>query len=107
MSETVRIGKKDSVLSLLSADLTPAVSLQGTEVYQYLEPWILVKGPDGIGAFHEYGQQVLPLEYEEIQTYFNLLLARKGNKYWVFERGNGKTTPLGTLDRAFLQRRGC
>lgn len=106
LSETVRIGKKDSVLSLLSADLTPAVSLQGTEVYQYLEPWILVKGPDGIGAFHEYGQQVLPLEYEEIQTYFNLLLARKGNKYWVFERGNGKTTPLGTLDRAFFTKTG-
>lgn len=106
LSETVRIGKKDSVLSLLSSDLNPAVSLQGSEVYQYLEPWILVKGPNGLGAFHEYGQQVLPLEYDEIQTYFTLLLARKGKKYWIFERGSGKTTPLGTLDRATLTKTG-
>jgi hypothetical protein len=106
LSETVRIGKKDSILSLLSADLKPAVSLQGNEIYQYLEPWILVKGPTGIGAFHEYGQQVLPLEYDEIETYFNLLLARKGNKYWIFERGSGKTTPLGSLDEAKLTKTG-
>ena len=106
LSETVRIGKKDSVLSLLSADLKPAVSLQGYEIYQYLEPWILVKGPNGIGAFHEYGQQVLPLEYDDIQTYFNLLLARKGNNYWIFERGSGKTTPLGRLDEAKLTKTG-
>ncbi|MBN3583667.1 WG repeat-containing protein [Algoriphagus aestuarii] len=106
LSETVRIGKKDSVLSLLSSDLRPAVSLQGYEVYQYLAPWILVKGPKGIGAFHEYGQQVLPLEYDDIETYFNLLLARKGNNYWIFERGSGKTTPLGKLDEAKLTKTG-
>ncbi|MEN2283176.1 WG repeat-containing protein [Algoriphagus sp. SE2] len=106
LSETVRIGKKDSVLSLLSADLKPVVSLLGSEVYQYLEPWILVKGPNGIGAFHEYGQQVLPLEYDEIQTYFNLLLARKGNNYWIFERGSGQTTSLGQLDDAKLTKTG-
>ena len=106
LSETVRIGKKDSILSLLSSDLKPAVSLQGTEIYQYLAPWILVKGPNGIGAFHEYGQQVLPLEYDGIETYFNLLLARKGNNYWIFERGSGKTTPLGRLDEAKLTKTG-
>lgn len=102
LSETVKIGKKDSILSLLSADLRPIVDLKGTEVYQYLEPWIIVKGPNGLGAFHEYGQQALALEYEEIQTYFNLLLARKGNNYWIFERGSGKTTSLGKLDFAKL-----
>jgi len=106
LSETVRIGKKDSTLSLLSADLKPAISLQGNTVYQYLEPWILVKGPNGIGAFHEYGQQALPLEYDEIQTYFNLLLARKGNMYWIFEKGSGKITSLGTLDEAKLTKTG-
>ncbi|EAZ80148.1 WG repeat-containing protein [Algoriphagus machipongonensis] len=106
LSETVRIGKKDSVLSLLSPNLSPAISLKGTEVYQYLSPWILVKGPEGIGAFHEYGQQALPLEYDEIQTYFNLLLARKGNEFWVFEKGSGKTTALGTLDWAKFTKTG-
>lgn len=106
LSETVRIGKKGDEISLLSKDLTPAVVLQGKEVYQYLEPWILVKGENGIGAYHEYGQLVLPLEYEEIQTYYNLLLAKKGRNYWLFERGSGKTTALGQLDEAKLTRLG-
>lgn len=106
LSETVRIGKKGDEISLLSKDLTPAVVLQGKEVYQYLEPWILVKGENGIGAYHEYGQLVLPLEYEEIQTYYNLLLAKKAGNYWLFERGTGKITSLGRLDEAKLTRLG-
>lgn len=106
LSETVRIGKRANQLFLLSADLKPAVSLVGHEVYQYLQPWILVKGAAGIGAFHEYGQQVLPLEYDEIDTYINLLLARKGNEYWVFERGRNKTTFLGELELAKITNTG-
>ncbi|SFT87216.1 WG containing repeat-containing protein [Algoriphagus locisalis] len=106
LSETVRIGKRGNELSLLSNDFKPAVSLVGTEIYQYLEPWILVKGPNGIGAFHEYGQQVLPLEYEKIQTYFNMLLASKGNEYWLFQRGFNKTTYLGELDEAKITNTG-
>ncbi|MEP0713608.1 WG repeat-containing protein [Algoriphagus sp.] len=106
LSETVRIGKIGNELSLLSNDMKPAVPLVGTEIYQYLEPWILVKGPKGIGAFHEYGQQVLPLEYEKIDTYFNLLLASKGNEYWLFQRGANKTTYLGELDDAKITNTG-
>jgi hypothetical protein len=106
LSETVRIGKVGNELSLLSNDLRPSVSLVGTEIYQYLEPWILVKGPNGIGAFHEYGQQVLPLEYEKIETYFNLLLASKGKEYWLFQRGFNKTTYLGELDEAKITNTG-
>ncbi|WP_425638125.1 WG repeat-containing protein [Algoriphagus yeomjeoni] len=106
LSETVKIGKKGNELSLLSNDLRPAVSLIGTEIYQYLEPWILVKGPKGIGAFHEYGQQVLPLEYDKIATYFTMLLASKGNEYWLFERGKNKTTYLGELNEAKITKTG-
>ncbi|WP_332911130.1 hypothetical protein [Algoriphagus boritolerans] len=96
LSETVIIGKNEQGLSMLSPDLTPLVSLQGEEVFQYLTPWILVKGPNGIGAFHEYGLQAFPLEYDEITTYYNFLLGRKGNEYWLYDKGNGKTTSLGT-----------
>lgn len=106
LSETVIVGKNKEGLFLLSRDLKPMVDLKGAEVYQYMAPWILVKGPEGIGAFHEYGQLTLPLEFEEIQTYFNLLLGRKGSEYWLFERGNGKITPLGTLENAKLTKSG-
>lgn len=106
LSETVRIGINGNELSLLSKDLKPAVVLQGNTVYQYLEPWILVKDDNGIGAYHEYGQLVLPLEYDEIQTFYNFLLAKKGDNYWLFERGNGKTTQLGMFDEAKITRTG-
>jgi len=59
-----------------------------------------MKGPEGIGAYHEYGQKVLPLAYDEISTYFNYLLARKGNEYWVFERGKNRITSIGKFDEA-------
>lgn len=106
LSETVRISKIGKELSLLSNDLQPAVNLLGTEIYQYLAPWIIVKGPNGIGAFHEYGQQVLPLEYDKIDTYFNMLLASKGNEYWLFLRGSNKTTYLGVLNEAKITNTG-
>jgi len=98
LSESVRIGSINNELFLLSQDFSPALKLEGNSVYQYLAPWILVKGPNGIGAYHEYGQKVLPLEYEEVKTYFNFLLARKGNEYWVFERGKNRITSIGKFD---------
>lgn len=106
LSESVIIGKNENGLSMLSRDLKPIVDLKGDEIYQYLAPWILVKGPNGIGAFHEYGQLALALEYEEIQTYFNYLLGRKGDEYWLFEKGKEKTTTLGKLDDARLTKNG-
>ena len=106
LGETVMTGKNDSGLYLLSPDFRPMLDLQGKEVFQYLQPWIVVKGPKGLGAFHEYGQLALPLEYEEIKTYTNLLLARKGNDYWVFERGKNKISALGTAEEAKLTHHG-
>lgn len=106
LGENVITGKNAEGLFLLSSDLRPVVSLQGQEVFQYLKPWILVKGPKGIGAFHEYGQLALPLEYEEISTYTNRLLARKGTDYWVYEKSTGKTKWLGSAEEAKLTRNG-
>lgn len=106
LGETVITGKNESGLYLLSPDLRPMLDLQGDEVYQYLQPWIVVKGPKGLGAFHEYGQLALPLEYEEIKTYTNILLARRGNDYWVFERGKNKITPLGSAEEASMTHHG-
>lgn len=105
-SESVRIGKKDNQLFLLARNLNPIVTLEGEDVYQYLSPWILVKGKNGIGAYHEYGQQVLPAEFDEILTYTTRLLGKKGNNYFVFERGSGKTTPIGSFDNARLSHLG-
>jgi hypothetical protein len=106
LSETVITGKNEKGLSMLSRDLKPVVDLKGDEVYQYLAPWILVKGPNGIGAFHEYGMQAFPPEYDEIQTYYNFLLGRKGKEYWFFEKGKEKTTAIGTWEKANFTKNG-
>jgi hypothetical protein len=106
LSETVLTGKNKNGLAMLSRDLTPLVDLKGAEIHQYLSPWILVKGPNGIGAFHEYGVQAFPLEYDEIQTYYNFLLGRKGKEYWFYEKGNGKTSALGTWDDCRFSKNG-
>ncbi|MFC3415105.1 WG repeat-containing protein [Algoriphagus hitonicola] len=106
LSESVKIGKTDSSLFLLNSQYQPSVNLEGDELYQYLEPWILVKNQKGIGAFHEYGQKVLPLEFEEIETYLNLLLARKGNEYWIYDRGKDKSSFLGEFDQAKITHNG-
>ncbi len=106
LSETVIIGKNEQGLSMLSRDLKPLVDLKGEEVFQYISPWILVKGPNGIGAFHEYGLQALTPEYDEIQTYFTYLLGRKGKDYWVFEKGSGKTKSLGAWDTCKFSKNG-
>ena len=106
LSETVRIGHMDGSLFLLSGDLKPSVKLEADEVYQYLAPWIIVKGQNGLGAYHEYGQKNLANQYDEIQTYFNFLLARKGKEYFLFERGSGKTTSLGELEEAKITHTG-
>ena len=106
LSETVIVGKNEQGLAMLSRELKPLVDLKGDEVFQYLAPWILVKGPNGIGAFHEYGLQAMPLEYDGIETYFNFLLARKGSEYWYYDKGNGKTTALGKWDSLKFSKNG-
>lgn len=104
--ESVCIGTNRDGLFLLSPDLKPVVNLQGQEILQFQKPWILVKGPKGIGAFHEYGQLALALEYEEIQTYTNRLLARKGSDYWIFEKSTSKLKWLGSAEEALLTQNG-
>lgn len=106
LGEAVAVGRNVDGLFLLSPELLPIVNLQGQEVYQYLKPWILVKGPQGMGAFHEYGQLALPLEYDEISTFTNRLLARKGTEYWVFEKATGKTRWIGKAEEAKLTHHG-
>jgi len=42
-SETVRVGKINGDLFLLSKELKPSVQLEAIEVHQFLSPWLIVK----------------------------------------------------------------
>ena len=102
LSEQIRIGKTDNTVNLLSKDFRPFLNLKGHSINQIIEPWIIVESKQGFGAFHEYGEEILPLEYDEIQTFYTRLLAKKGNKYWVYDRTNRTNKMIGEFENATL-----
>ncbi|EKB49425.1 WG repeat-containing protein [Cecembia lonarensis] len=102
LSESVRISTANNEVKLLSKEYKPFIDLNGEKVYFYDQPWIIVKGRDGLGAFHEYGEEILLGEYDEIQTFFTRLLGRKGNQYWIYDHSNRETIFLGTFEKATL-----
>lgn len=106
LGESVRISSLGNELNLLGKDYRSFLNLKGQSVYQYLEPWIIVKGPKGLGAFHEYGEEVFPLEYDAIQIFYTKLLAQKGNAFWVYDRVKKNIVSIGAFDEAVMAKNG-
>mgnify|MGYP003668830906 FL=1 len=86
--------------------LQPFTNIEGASLYQFLEPWIIIKNNEKFGALHEYGEQVLPATYDEIQSYYTLLLGRKGEEYFVYDRGKRATSSIGNFSSARIARNG-
>ncbi|MFD2202841.1 WG repeat-containing protein [Shivajiella indica] len=106
LSESVRISTANNELKLLSKEYRPYIYLNAEKVVSYDQPWLIVSGPDGLGAFHEYGEEIFAPEYEDIQTFFTRLLAQKGNQYWVYDHSSRETQYVGTFDEAILATNG-
>lgn len=102
LGETVRISSAHNELKLLSKEYKPFVDLKALSVYNYDQPWIVVEGPNGKGAFHEYGEEVFGPEYDNIDVFYTRLLAKKGNQYWVYDHSTRKTTSIGAFQEAKL-----
>jgi len=106
LGNAVRVSSNDSTLKLLGINYEPILSIKNAQVFQYLEPWIIIKENDKFGAFHEYGEQIFDTEYDVIETYYNLLLAKKGIAYFLYDRGKNETMPLGSYQSAHIARNG-
>ena len=106
LGEAVRISTADEEIQLLSKEYKPFLGLKANSVYCYDQPWIVVEGPHGKGVFHEYGEEILAAEYDEVQTLFTKVLYKKGRRYWMYEHSNRKKTLLGDFDDAQLARNG-
>ena len=106
LGNAVRVSTRDSTLNLLGKDYEPIISIDNAKVFQYLEPWIIVTDNRKFGAFHEYGEQIFEIAYDEIDTYYNLLLARKGIAYFLYDRGQKETKPLGSYETAHIAKNG-
>lgn len=102
LGETVRISSANNELKLLSKEYKPFVDLKALSVYNYDQPWIVVQGPQGKGAFHEYGEEIFAPEFDEIEVFYTRILARKGNQFWVYDHSTRKTTVIGTFQEAKL-----
>ncbi|NHE57652.1 WG repeat-containing protein [Cyclobacterium plantarum] len=106
LGNSIRINNWENDLLFLGPDYESFATVDSSSLYQYLEPWIIIKNENKFGAFHEYGEQVMPTVYDEIATYYNLLLARKGNAYFVYDRGKRTTQPIGTFAMARFAKNG-
>lgn len=100
LGNALRVNNHGSGLSLLSSDYESFSTMSDTEIYQYLEPWVIVKKGDKFGALHEYGDEVFTPSYDKIYSYFNLLLGKKGESYHVYDRGTKKTQKIGPYTSA-------
>jgi hypothetical protein len=106
LGNTLRINVWGNNLSFLDEKYEPFIIIEDASLYQFLEPWIIIKNQDKFGAYHEYGEQVLPTIYDEIDTYYTLLLARKGEEFFVYDRGKRTTESIGTYLSARIARNG-
>tara|TARA_R110002074_G_scaffold75130_5_gene171925 strand:- start:514 stop:2097 length:1584 start_codon:yes stop_codon:yes gene_type:complete len=106
LGNSLRINVADNDLAFLDANYEPFTNIEGASLYQFLEPWIIIKNNEKFGALHEYGEQVLPATYDEIQSYYTLLLGRKGEEYFVYDRGKRATSSIGNFSSARIARNG-
>jgi hypothetical protein len=106
LSETVRLSSINQQLKLLNKEYKPFLTMKGQSIFQYLEPWIIVKGDKGYGAYHEYGEEIFPPIYDKIEISYTRLLAKKDNVYFVYDRPLKKVIELGSFDDAFLAKNG-
>lgn len=106
LGESVRISSANQKLKLLSKDYKPFLSLDAASLVAYNQPWIVVEGQKGQGVFHEYGEKIFPTEYDQIQTMYSLVLAKKGNDYWVYDNSTKQTKFLGNWEEARLTTNG-
>ena len=106
LGNAVRVSSSNSSLNLLGRNYETIVSVDNAKVFQYLEPWIIVERDGKFGAFHEYGEKIFEAEYDVIETYYNLLLAKKGIAYFLYDRGQKDIRPLGSYESAHIAKNG-
>jgi hypothetical protein len=100
LGESVRISSANNELKLLSKEYKPFVNLKANSVYNYNQPWIIVQGQEGKGAFHEYGEEIFESEYDAIEVFYTRLLARKGSQFWVYDHSTRQKTSIGDFQEA-------
>lgn len=106
LGNAVRVSTGENSFNLLGKSYETIVRVDNARVFQYLEPWIIVENNGKFGAYHEYGEKIFEAEYDVIDTYYNLLLAKKGIAYFLYDRGQKTVKPLGSYDAAHIAKNG-
>ncbi|QDH77629.1 WG repeat-containing protein [Echinicola soli] len=106
LSESIRVSDKDQQIKLLNRNYEPFLELEGSSIYQYLSPWILVEKDGKLGAYHEYGEQIMKPQYDHIDTRYNELLGKKGNIFYHYDIGTKILKSLGSFQEAEIAKNG-
>ncbi|MCC5939379.1 MAG: WG repeat-containing protein [Lunatimonas sp.] len=106
LGNSLRINTLNNNVSLLSQEYETFFTIKDTKLHQFLEPWVIVSKGEKLGALHEYGDMVFQPEFDHIESYFNLLLGKKGPMFYVYDRGTKQTQTFGPYESARLARNG-
>ncbi|WP_209331606.1 WG repeat-containing protein [Lunatimonas salinarum] len=106
LGNSLRVNMQNNQVSLLSQDYEEFFTLKDVTLHQFLEPWVIVSKGTNFGALHEYGDMVFEPEFEHIESYFNLLMGKKGPMFHVYDRGTKQTRTFGPYESARLARNG-
>src|SRR5690554_5870659 len=106
LGTSLRLSDQGGSFNLLGKNYEPIVNIHNSEIFQYLEPWIIISEDGKLGAYHEYGEEIFKTEYDDIDTYYNLLLARQGIAFFLYDRGKREKKSLGSYKSAYIARNG-
>ncbi|WP_035805551.1 WG repeat-containing protein [Lunatimonas lonarensis] len=106
LGNSLRVNTLNSHISLLSQDYESFITIENTKLVRFMEPWIIISKGDKQGALHEYGDLVFPPEYDQIESFFNILMGKKGSMYSVYDRGTKQTRTYGPYETARLASNG-
>jgi hypothetical protein len=98
LGDAVRISSSNNEIKLLNKEYKPFYNLKAQNVHVYAEPWLIVSGAGGKGAFHEYGEEIFEMDYDEIQTSYTRVVANKGNIFWMYDRMTKERKLLGEFE---------
>ncbi|EIM73196.1 KWG repeat-containing protein [Nitritalea halalkaliphila LW7] len=102
IDEQLKFMHSQGHMFFLNAAFRPNLSLGPVTLEASQSPWVLVRGADGLGVWHRYGEQVLEPKYREVETSETALLVRDHDGFAHYDRRTRNLTPIGSFERAHL-----
>ncbi|MGY6559578.1 MAG: WG repeat-containing protein [Nitritalea sp.] len=102
IDEQLKFMQRQGHIFFLNAAFRPNLGLGPVTIDALQSPWILVRGTEGLGVWHRYGEQVLETKYATVETSETALLVRDTEGFAHYDRRTRHLSPIGNFDSAHL-----